>query len=120
MKELLAAAMLLLGCEAGAIDATWKPVGPAQFAISECETVECLRAAAAACPYGYDQLSGTSEATSATVAPSPLGGTNLRIRRERTLLVQCKPPVFCDAAQCTYGYRCVVSHAYPGRNVCAL
>lgn len=114
--------LLLLGLVACAegIDASWEPVGPAQFAITDCQMSECYRAAAAACPYGWEPIGNSSEVTGASVTGATMfTGAGVRIHRDRTLLVQCKPPVFCDRDPCAYGYRCVVSTHYPGHNVCA-
>jgi hypothetical protein len=120
MRTTLLLMLGLIGC-AGDIDARWEPVGPAQFAITDCRMSECYRAAGAACPYGYDLIGNSSEVTGATAAPATMfTGPAVRIHRDRTLLVQCKPPVWCDRDPCAYGYHCVVSHAYPGHNVCAI
>lgn len=109
----------LVGCADG-IDASWEPVGPAQVAITDCRMSECYRAAAAACPYGWDPIGNSSEVTGASVTGATMfTGAGVRIHRDRTLLVQCKPPTFCDRDACAYGYRCVVSQHYVGRRVCS-
>jgi hypothetical protein len=120
MRRTLFLMLGLAACGAGDIDASWAPIGPAQYAITDCRLSECYRAAAAACPYGYDKLGESNEVTGVSAGAMPFGGTAVGIHRDKTLRVQCRAPVFCDAAPCVYGYRCVVSHAYPGHNVCAI
>lgn len=122
--SVMKATLVLLGlvaCGGESISANWDLVGPQQYAVSDCVYRECLRAARAACPYGYDQVGSSNDGASATSAPATMfTPAAVNVSRNKTIVVQCRPPVWCDAAACAYGYRCVVSRHYPGHNVCSL
>lgn len=120
MKAFLLA-LCLVGCGAD-IDANVQPAGgPARYSITECGTGECYRAAAAVCPYGYDQVSSASQVTGVTATPATMfTAPGVSVHRERELMVQCKLPVYCDHGEaCAFGFRCFASKRYPGHNVCA-
>lgn len=94
-------------------------VGANTLSIENCRSAsECYGIAAGQCPYGFDVLNGGQSVRSATA--QTYGNTTIAtpvIRNE--LLAQCKPPIFCEDAACPYGFTCVKSQAYPGRDVCA-
>lgn len=118
MKTTLLLMLGLVACEP-TIDANVVPIGPAQYAITGCGPSECYQGARATCPYGYDVLGESNEVTGVSAGPNIFGGASMGIHRDKMLRVQCKPPVFC-ADTCVFGFQCVPSKRYPGRNVCAI
>ncbi|HYQ04347.1 MAG TPA: hypothetical protein VER96_36995 [Polyangiaceae bacterium] len=111
--------ILGLGLLAMACDPTVTQVSAAQYAIDDCRsTADCYAAAAEQCPYGFDVLSG-GRSTHHAIAQSYGNTTVVTPVARSDLFVQCKAPVFCEQTACEYGFTCVQSRSYPGRNVCA-
>jgi len=115
-------AVALLACGGGGPH--WRRVNEQTYAI-ECgrHQGDCYLGAARTCPYGYDQLNGSSETTGAFAQTNQVGNsviTTVQTRREGQLVVRCREPIFCESQPCPYGSRCVRSVRFPGRNICSI
>lgn len=113
--------MALLACRGGG--ANWEMVGNNTVVVTCPRTAECYEGATQACPYGYDAVSHETQTTGAIANSHRVGNsvqtTIIPVRRGE-LVVQCKPPTFCEHAACPSGSTCVKSERFPGRAVCSI